>query len=112
MEILLILWMACGVVCYFIVKSKGYPNESCLKHGVLGFFFGFIWIIVVLIKKENPYTTDYNLPTASTPFYRSSELPDNSMSPMEELGKLFELKRSGAITEAEYEVKKQELLRK
>jgi len=112
MEIILLLWMACGVVCYFIVKSKGYPNDSCLKHGVLGFFLGFIWIIVVLTKKENPDQIGdvHRQPPDAPQGYSAPQ--SNSTSAIEELRRLFELKQSGAITEAEYERKKQELLRR
>lgn len=58
MEIVLILlWLACGVICYFIMKSKGYSNDACLLHGVGGFFLGFIWLIVDLCKKPNEQGT-------------------------------------------------------
>ena len=52
MASVLILWLLCGGVCYFIMKSKGYPNNACLAHGVGGALGGFIWIIVVLLKKN------------------------------------------------------------
>lgn len=93
MEILLIFWLLCGVVCYFIMKSKGYPNDNCLAHGVGGALLGVIWLIVVLCKK------DYS-GTSST----------SQLSDMELLSKLMDLKERGAITEAEFEEKKRELL--
>lgn len=93
MEIVLIFWLLCGVVCYFIMKSKGYPNNTCLAHGVGGALLGVIWIIVVLCKKNCDETTS------------SSQVSD-----MELLGKLMDLKERGAITEAEFEEKKREIL--
>ena len=53
MATVLILWLLCGVLCYFIMKSKGYPNDTCLMNGVGGVLLGFIWLIVVLCKTDN-----------------------------------------------------------
>lgn len=53
MATVLILWLLCGVLCYFIMKSKGYPNDTCLMNGVGGVLLGFIWLVVVLCKKDN-----------------------------------------------------------
>ena len=93
MEILLIFWLLCGVVCYFIMKSKGYPNNTCLAHGVGGALLSIIWIIVVLCKKN------------------CSEISSSSqLSDMELLNKMMDLKERGAITEAEFEDKKREIL--
>lgn len=36
--VFIILWLLCSVICYQIMKSKGYPNDTCLKHGIGGFF--------------------------------------------------------------------------
>lgn len=85
-----ILWLLCGVICYFIMKSKGYPNSSCLAHGLGGLLLGIIWVIVTALKK------DYK--------------PENTPNDMEMISKLAELKKSGAITEAEYDAKKAEIL--
>lgn len=93
MEIVLIFWLLCGVVCYFIMKSKGYPNDACLMHGVGGTLLGVIWLIVVLCKKNCDEVT-----------------PSSQVSDMELLGKLMDLKERGAITEAEFEEKKREIL--
>lgn len=87
--ICLILWLACGVINYFVVKSKGYPNRVCLTYGVCGFLFGFVALIFALCKK--PFTND-------------------PMLIVEELGKLAELKENGAISEADFEVQKSKLL--
>ena len=50
--VLIILWLLCSVICYQIMKSKGYPNDTCLKHGIGGFFLGLIWVIVDLCKES------------------------------------------------------------
>lgn len=93
MEILFIFWLLCGVVCYFIMKSKGYPNNTCLAHGVGGALLGVFWIIFVLVKKNYDEVTS------------SSQLSD-----MELLSKMMDLKERGAITESEFEEKKREIL--
>lgn len=100
--IVLILWIACSVLCYAIMKSKGYPNEKCLAHGVGGFFLGFIWIIVVLCKK----------PFHDFSYHNSNNLSSNSESYLTQIQKLAELKEQGIITEEEFEEKKHALLNK
>ena len=30
------------------MKSKGYPKDTCINHGIGGFFLGVIWLIVDL----------------------------------------------------------------
>ena len=50
--VFIILWLLCSVICYQIMKSKGYPNDTCLKHGIGGFFLGLIWVIVDLCKES------------------------------------------------------------
>lgn len=102
MELLIIIWLACGVICYGVMKSKGYPNNECLGNGVGGFVGGIIWLIVCLVKK---------------PYDRARELPQQKESPngdnaVEQLGKLAQLRDSGVITETEFAEKKRELLRK
>lgn len=102
MELTLILWLLCGVICYFIMKSKGYPNNECLGNGIGGFVGGFIWLIVCLVRK--PYNEARELP-------QLKENP-NSDNAVEQLGKLARLRDSGVITESEFAEKKKELLRK
>ena len=92
MVVVLILWLLCGVLCYFIMKSKGYPNNTCLKHGIGGFLLGFIWLIVVLVKKD----------------YRRSG--NDRLTNIEILEKLAILRSNGAISEEEYEIQKDQLL--
>ena len=55
--VFIILWLLCSVICYQIMKSKGYPNDTCLKHGIGGFFLGLIWVIVDLCKGNYGITT-------------------------------------------------------
>lgn len=83
-----------GIACYLIMKNKGYPSDNCLAHGLGGAFLGIIWLIVVLCKKNCNETSS-----------TTSQLSD-----MELLSKLMDLKERGAITDAEYEEKKRELL--
>ena len=92
MEILVIIWLLCGVLCYFIMKSKGYDNNICLTHGVGGVLLGFIWLIVVLLKKEN------------------GKAEDKRMEGLELIERLAELKERGIISEEEYISQKAELL--
>ena len=56
----LILWLLCSVICYAIMKSKGYPNDVCLKNGIGGVFLGLIWVVVVLCKGQCPTPTTYS----------------------------------------------------
>ncbi len=99
MEILVIIWLLCGVLCYFIMKSKGYDNNTCLTHGVGGVLLGFIWLIVVLCKKDN------NNVTTSTSDNGQNKVLSNLES-VELLERLANLKERGVITEAEYRQKK------
>lgn len=98
----LIIWMACGVICYGVMKSKGYPNNECLGNGVGGFVGGFVWLIVCLVKK--PYGGTGELP-------QPKGKPDSDNT-VEQLGKLAQLRDSGVITETEFEEKKKELLKR
>lgn len=97
MAVLLILWLLCSVLCYFIMKSKGYPNQTCLNNGIGGFFLGFFWLIAVLTKK---------------PYDIQSAKKQESKSVIEELGELAKLKEKGSISELEYEAQKRDLLTK
>lgn len=102
MEMLIIVWMACGVVCYGVMKSKGYPNNECLANGVGGFVGGFIWLIVCLVKKTYDGTEELQQPKGKL----------DSDNTVEQLGKLAQLRDSGVITETEFEEKKKELLKR
>lgn len=99
---ILIIWMACGVICYGVMKSKGYPNNECLANGVGGFVGGFIWLIVCLVKKPYDGTEKKPKPTDTS----------NSNDAVEQLGRLAQIRDSGVITETEFEEKKKELLKK
>lgn len=96
MEILLILWLSCGVINYFVTKSKGYPNNICRVNGVCGFLFGFVGLVVALCKK------DYD---------SSDDQKRRESSALEELGQLSKKKETGEISEEEFELKKEELLK-
>ena len=47
-----LVWLACGVINYFIMKSKGYENNTCLLFGVLGVLTGLIGLIIALCKRD------------------------------------------------------------
>ena len=112
--VFIILWLLCSVICYQIMKSKGYPNDTCLKHGIGGFFLGLIWVIVDLCKES--YAAQQvqvaQQPVLNAPVESNGAATDNSMSLLEQLGKLAELKDNGVLTEAEFEAKKAEMLKK
>ena len=110
----LILWLLCSVICYAIMKSKGYPNDVCLKNGIGGFFLGLIWVVVVLCKGQCPTPANYNSnEQKSQPSLASSDVTDaKPLNVMEQIAKLAELKSTGAITEAEFTEKKANLLKK
>lgn len=95
--IVLILWIACSVLCYAIMKSKGYPNERCLKHGVGGFFLGIAWLIVVLLY---------------SPYNKQEVAKQETRNAIEELGRLVRLREQGEITDGEFISKRAELLEK
>lgn len=97
MAILLILWLLCGVLCYFIMQSKGYPNQTCLNNSIGGFLLGFFWLFAVLTKK---------------PYDIQSVKKQESKSAIEQLGELSKLREQGAISEIEYESQKRDLLTK
>lgn len=89
---MMVVWLLCGVVCYLILRNKGYNVEICLLHGILGTFLGLIWVVVALMKK----------PIVS---YGGLRLED-----IQVLEKLADLKRKGYISEVEYASKKDKIL--
>lgn len=88
--IIIILWTACGFLCEYLGKLKG--QKGCFLYG---FLLGIIGVIIVLCLKD-----------------KSGEVKENNtFSKYDELGKLQKLKESGAITDSEFEVEKQKLLK-
>lgn len=112
--VFVILWLLCSVICYQIMKSKGYPNDTCLKHGIGGFFLGLIWVIVDLCKGSYvvQQTQIVQQPVMSVPAKASNPAMDASMLQLEQLGKLAELRDNGVLTDSEFEAKKSEILKK
>lgn len=112
--VFVILWLLCSVICYQIMKSKGYPNDTCLKHGIGGFFLGLIWVIVDLCKGNYgaQQVQVVQQPVLNPSVDAGSAVTDNTMSVLEQLGKLSDLKDKGVLTEAEFEAKKAEMLKK
>lgn len=41
-----------GFACRTIVKNKGYPNDSCVRNAIGGFFLWWIWLIVCVCKPD------------------------------------------------------------
>ena len=95
--VVLILWIACSALCYAIMRSKGYPNERCLKHGVGGFFLGIVWLIVVLLY---------------SPYNKQEVAKQETRNAIEELGRLVRLREQVEITDGEFISKRAELLEK
>lgn len=84
------LWIGFGFLCDYLGKQKGQKN--CFWYG---FFLGIIGLIIVLCLKD-----------------KSGEISNNSSSnKYEDLAKLQELKENETITEVEFEIEKQKLLR-
>lgn len=92
MEVLIfwiIIWIGCGFLCEYLGKQKG--QKGCFWYG---FLLGIIGLIIVACLKD-----------------KSGEISNNTSNKYEELSKLQKLKESGAITDVEYEIEKQKLLR-
>ena len=89
---MMVIWLLCGVICYLILRNKGYNEEVCLLHGILGTFLGLIWVVVALIKKP-------------VVLYCGLRLDDVKV-----LEKLADLKKKGYISEVEYASKKDKIL--
>lgn len=86
----LVVWIGCGFLCEYLGKQKG--QKGCFLYG---FLLGIIGIIIVVCLKD-----------------KSGEIENNkNIDKYEQLEKLQVLKNSGAITDIEYEVEKQKLLR-
>lgn len=107
MEAAIILWILCGVICFFIVKEKGYPRNECYGNAVGGFLGGVIWLIICLCKK--PYQDSNNVNKSTLDFAENKIAGENAV---EQLGKLAQLRDSGAISTAEFDEKKKELLKR
>ena len=101
-EIILIL-MASGAL--FIPAIWGYNAGSERSIGavgglLLGLFFSFIGVIIVYLTPR----------VNNTPFYNFNTPP--SASAADELQKFKQLLDSGAITEAEYQIQKDKILKR
>ena len=84
------IWIGCAFLCEYLGNLKG--QKGCFLYGLL---LGVIGLIIVLCLKD-----------------KSNEInKNNNMNKYEELEKLQKLKESGAITDVEFEVEKQKLLR-
>lgn len=57
----LLLWVLCGIFCYFLTKEKGYPKNMCWAHCIGGLLMGVIWLLVVLCKKPYSDSVDNDL---------------------------------------------------
>lgn len=106
MEILflIIVWALLGLIPAYIAKNKGYNFG-------LWWFYGFmIWIVAFI---HSLCLKDKNAPAANTYSYAPPvQQTKDSASVAQELKMFKELLDSGAITEEEYRIKKEQLLRK
>lgn len=124
----LLLWISCSVFCYFIMKSKGYPNDKCWAHCIGGFLLGVIWLIVVLCKKpyggtsavgtgnnhQSQQTNPQHVPqTASvqTKYIEAAQDITQEVA-IQTIEKMARLKDKGILSQEEFEQKKSELLKK
>ena len=92
MGILLVIaiWIGCGFLCEYLGNQKG--QKGCFLYGLL---LGLIGVIIVLCLKD-----------------KSGEISkNNNINKYEELEKLQKLKDNGTITDVEFEIEKQKLLR-
>ena len=132
--VVLLLWISCSVFCYFIMRSKGYPNDKCWADCIGGFLMGVIWLIVVLCKK--PYSgynsnvsDNINQNRAGNTYQPSTTAPSpqrvaaqlehqeprqdvTQQVALQAIEKMADLKNKGILTVEEFEQKKAELLAK
>ncbi len=87
----ILVWIGCGFLCEYLGNLKG--QKGCFLYGLL---LGVIGIIIVLCLKD-----------------KSGEINNSNkgVSKYEELGKLQKLKEDGIITDVEFEIEKQKLLK-
>lgn len=84
------IWIGCGFLCEYLGNSKG--QKGCFLYGIL---LGIIGVIIVLCLDD-----------------KSGEIKEqDNKSKYEKLQQLQNLKNSGAITDIEFEVEKQKLLK-
>ena len=86
------VWIICGFVCEYMGNNKGQKN--CFWYGLI---LGIIGIIIVACLED-----------------KSNEIETkkvNNTNKLEDLEKLQKLKDNGTITEIEFEIEKQKLLR-
>lgn len=86
------IWIACGFLCEYLGNLKG--QKGCFLYGLL---LGFIGVIIVLCLRDKSGEIENN--------------KDNTSNKYEDLEKLQKLKESGTITEKEFEMEKQKLLK-
>ena len=89
--IILLIWIGCGCLCEYLGNLKG--QKGCFLYGL---FLGVIGVIIVLCLKDKSGETGNS---------------NKSTNKYEDLERLQKLKESGAITDVEFEVEKQKLLR-
>ena len=87
----ILVWIGCGCLCEYLGNLKG--QKGCFLYGLL---LGVIGIIIVLCLKD-----------------KSGEINNSNKgtNKYEELEKLQKLKDDGTITDVEFEVEKQKLLK-
>jgi uncharacterized membrane protein YeaQ/YmgE (transglycosylase-associated protein family) len=88
--LVIIVWIICGCVCEYLGNLKG--QKGCFLYGLL---LGIIGVIIVLCLKDKSGEIETN----------------NNIDKYEQLEKLQVLKNNGTITDMEYEIEKQKLLK-
>lgn len=92
--VVIIVWLICGFICEYLGNLKG--QKGCFLYGLL---LGIIGVIIVLCLKDKSGDIEAN---------NNENKYENKY---ENLERLQQLKQSGAITEEEFEMEKQKILR-
>lgn len=94
----ILIWsLIWAIICQAVGNSKN------INGFWWGFFLGIIGLIVVLCSNEKKSVTEINLTTKNT--------NTNSVDKYEQLEKLAKLKKSGTISDVEFEKEKNTLLK-
>lgn len=127
---MLLLWLIMAVVCGIIGNSMGAKRSIGAHNGALiGLLLGFLGLVIMLfmpVKKDNIDSGQVsNTSSDSTTLAMSTTALDDYVvdqpdahkdnkvtdrNSAEELTKWFELKKSGAITDEEYQCQKNKIL--
>lgn len=95
--VLFVMGAIWGYVAYKVILNKGYDKKEAQKWEIIGFFLGIIGVLIALSKPDLNQNQNNNY---------------IQQSAADELKKIKELYDQGILTEAEYNQKRAELLKK